>query len=258
MPISTVFIFESLKAYLKARGMTYKQLADGINLSEPSIKRIFSGGDCSVDRLLEICQFLQIELSDLIKGTPKRHKLIESLTWKQEVEFSKNKKLLMMAICVMNMWRFDEMLSHLRLTKTECISLLARLEKNGFIELHPNHHYRLLVARHFAWIVDGPIMRLVKGMAEDYFNHRFDEQGEILRIINVRVSPKVRDLFKLRLEQVAQEFTDHVAAESHLPLDERPPLSICLASRIWVPEFLHELFRAPDEILVFPSPTDIQ
>jgi hypothetical protein len=109
--------------------------------------------------------------------------------------------------------------------------------------MQPKNRYRLLVAKDFTWIVDGPIMRLVKGVSDDFFNHRFEAPGEILKIINVRVSPAMRETLKTKLEQVALQYADQVVADSHLSLNERPPLSICIAVRAWVPEFLRDLMR---------------
>lgn len=86
-------------------------------------------------------------------------------------------------------------------------------------------------------------MRLVKGVSDDFFNHRFEAPGEVLKIINVRVSPRARESLKARLELIAQEYADQVVADSHLPLSERAPLSICIAVRTWVPEFLRDLLR---------------
>jgi DNA-binding Xre family transcriptional regulator len=241
--MSRTFLFDALRVHLKARGMTYKQLADGLGLSEPTVKRIFASSDCSLSRLRDICQYLHIELEDLMKTTPKKRKLIEQLSIKQETELANNKKLFMIAICVMNLWFFEDMLTHLTIPKPECLALLHRLEKIGFIEMQPKNQYRLLVAKHFSWIVDGPLMRLVKGVANDFFDHRFEAPGEVLKIINVRVSPQVRESLKARLEQIAQEYADQVVADSHLPLDERPLLSICIAARAWVPQFLRDLMR---------------
>jgi DNA-binding Xre family transcriptional regulator len=241
--MSRTFLFDSLRAHLKARSFTYRQLAAGIGVSEPTVKRIFASNDCTIERLNEVCQFLHIELADLVKSTPKKRKLIEQLSRKQEAELAENKKLLMVAICVMGLWSFEDMLSHLTIPKAECIALLHRLEKIGFIEMQTKSQYRLLVAKDFTWIVDGPIMLLVKGVSEDFFNHRFEAPGEVLKIINVRVSPEVRESLKARLEQIAQEYADQVVADSHLALDERPPLSICIAVRSWVPEFLRDLMR---------------
>jgi DNA-binding Xre family transcriptional regulator/DNA-binding Lrp family transcriptional regulator len=241
--MSNIFLFDSLRAHLKARGLTYKQLADGICISEPTVKRIFASNDCSLGRLHEICHFLHLELDDLVKSTPKRRKLMDQLTIRQETELVENKKLLMIAICAMNLWTFEDMLSHLNISQTECIALLHRLDKIGFVEMQAHNQYRLLVAKDFTWLVDGPIMRLVKGVSDDFFNHRFEAPGEVLKIINVRVSPRARESLKARLEQIAQEYADQVVADSHLPLNERSPLSICIAVRTWVPEFLCDLLR---------------
>jgi DNA-binding Xre family transcriptional regulator len=245
--MSRIFLFDSLRAHLKARDLTYRQLAEGIGVAEVTIKRIFASNDCSIERLDEICAFLQLELKDLIKRTPKRRELIERLTVEQERELASNKKLLMVAVCVMGLWAFNDMLSHLSISRYECVKLLNRLDEIGFIEMHSRQQYKLLVARDFSWIQGGPIMSLVKGFSSDYFDHHFQGDGEVLKIINVRVSPEVRESLKAKLEQIAQQYADQVVVDSHLPLDERPPLSICIAVRSWVPEFLRDLMRIESE-----------
>lgn len=247
--MTRVFLFDTLRAHLKARKLTYGQVAKGLKLSEPTVKRIFASNDCSVARLEQLCRFLQIEMADLLKSSPQKPSLVQQLTRKQEAELAGNKKLLMLAVCAMSLWTFEDMLAQLKISKTECIALLHTLEKIGLIELHSGYQYRLLVARDFSWIVDGPIMRLVKSVSGDFFNHRFEAPGEILKIINVRVNAQVREALKVRLEQIAQEYANQVPADSHLSLEQRPPLSICIAVRQWVPEFLRELLREP--------PTDV-
>jgi hypothetical protein len=87
-------------------------------------------------------------------------------------------------------------------------------------------------------------MRLVKSVSDDFFNHRFEAPGEVLKIINVRVSPQGQERLKLRLEQIAQEYADQVAVDSHLPLHARPVLSVCIATRRWVPAFLRDMLRS--------------
>jgi hypothetical protein len=158
----------------------------------------------------------------------------------------------MVAICAMGLWTMEDMLLHLNIPKSECLGLLHRLEKIGFIELRPGYHYRLLIARHFSWIVGGPIMQLMKGSAHEFFNYPFEEAGEVLRIVNVRICAQARETLKTRLEQVAQEYADQVVSDSYLTLDERPPLSICIAVRTWIPEFLQGFLHAKSPV---PLPT---
>lgn len=100
--MSRLYIIDTLRAHLKARDLTYQDLGNGIDLSEVSIKRMFTGADIGLSRLEQICQFLQIELADLFRASPRKRKLISRLTQAQEAEFANNKKLLMVAVCALN------------------------------------------------------------------------------------------------------------------------------------------------------------
>lgn len=215
--MSKLYILDSLRAHLKARQLTYKDLAQGLGLSEVSIKRLFANADCSLERLESICAYLQIEFADLFKSSPKKRKLISRLTAQQEMEFSRNKDLLMVAVCALNHWSTREMWEHLHITKQHGLKLLKRLDEIGFLELIATDQYKLLVSNNFAWITNGPIMRMVQGMSEEFFNDAFDGDGEILRIINVRVSKAAQVRLRNRLEKIAQEYVDQARADSHLP-----------------------------------------
>jgi DNA-binding Xre family transcriptional regulator len=244
--MSRVFVFDSIRAHLKARGMTYRNLADILSLSESSVKRIISSNDCTLERLEQICHCLQLDLSDLLNSTPRKRKLLNQLTWKQEEELTQNKELLVLAVCVMNLWSLEDVIQHLNISEVECVKHLGALERIGLIELQPANRYKLLVARHFSWIASGPIMTMVTGMADDYFDHHFNESVEILKIVNVRISRQAGEHLRRRLELIVQEYADQVATDSHLPLTERIPMSVCIAARTWVPEFMTQLLRSPE------------
>ena len=252
--MSKLFVIDALKAHLKARDLTYKDLAIGLKLSEVSIKRLFANADCSLERLEEICAYLQIEFSDLFKSSPKKRKLISRLTPSQEMEFAKNKHLLMVAVCALNHWPVREMWEHLHITRQQGLKLFKRLDEIGFLELVTSEQYKLLVSNNFAWITNGPIMRMVQGMSEEFFNDAFDGDGEILRIINIRVSKEAQVRLRNRLEKIAQEYVDQARADSHLPLSERPPVSVCIAARAWIPQSMLNLVRIPVHQPVSVSP----
>lgn len=239
------FIIESLRAHLKAQQITYSDLAQSLGLSEQTVKRIFVQHDCSLERLEQICDILQLGMRDLLRSSPRPRKFIQHLTLRQEEQLVQNKKLLLVALATTTFWTEADMLQHLKLTKAEYEDQLRQLHKMGFLELLGGKRYRLLVARDFSWIIDGPIMRMAKSMAANYFDHRFDGEGEILKIINVRLSPQSAQKLKARLEQVAQEYADQVPADADLPLQQRPPLSLCIAARRWVPDSLRELLTDP-------------
>lgn len=59
-------LFETLKRGLKAKNVTYGDLARRMKLSEPTIKRIFQEKDCKFGRLVDICNAAGIEIEHLI------------------------------------------------------------------------------------------------------------------------------------------------------------------------------------------------
>ncbi len=139
----------------------------------------------------------------------------------------------------------DDVVATFRIERSECISLLLRLERLGIIELHPGDRICVGVARTFAWIPNGPIMRHVASLAADYFDYPFTAQGELMRIINVRVSKPAGTALVARMEQLAREYSEQHTADSVLPLEQRPVLSICLAARHWEPALFRQWLR-PD------------
>lgn len=244
--MSKLYVLDAIRAHLKARQLTYKDLALGLGLSEASVKRLFASADCSLERLEQICQFLQLEFADLFRSAPKKRALIAQLTHDQEVEFATHRHLLMVAVCALNRWKVADMWEHLHISPDECRRLLWRLDDIGFLEMQTEHQYRLRVAPTFSWITGGPIMQMVQGISHEYFNDPFDGEGEVLRIVNLRLSREAQVRLKKRLEQIAQEYVDQARADSHLPLPERPPISLCIAARAWIPEFMQDLIKQVD------------
>lgn len=67
---------ETLKQQLKARNMTYKDLAQALELSEANIKRIFASQSFTLGRLEQICGLMNLSLADVfLLSTQKEHKL---------------------------------------------------------------------------------------------------------------------------------------------------------------------------------------
>lgn len=237
------YVFEALKAHLRARGMTYKDIAHALSLSEPTIKRIFSDRDCTLRRLDQICGVIGVDLQEISRGASTQARLINQLTRDQEEEIVGDIPLFVVAVCTMQSLRLEDIVATYRLSEAQCIRLLVRLDRIGLIELLPSNRYRTLVAKTFKWLPDGPIMRWTKARAADYFDHLFTGPGEMLRVVNVRLSHASRVALLARLEQVALEYSEQHNTDAWLPMDQRQPLSLCLAVRPWEPEAFSELRR---------------
>lgn len=241
--MNTGFVFEAIRAHLRARGINYRDLAATLDLSESAVKKIFARRDCTLSRLDDLCTVIGVDLCEIARATPRQKKLIDQLTREQEQEIVDDIRLFIVAVCVMQGIRVEDMTRIYRLTEAQCVSHLTRLDKIGFLELLPHNRYRLLVAKVFRWIPDGPIMRWSRAHAPDYFDHLFDGPAERLRVVNVRVSAESRTALLGRLEQLAMEFEEQHNADASLPMDKRYPLTVCLAARPWEPEPFRNMRR---------------
>jgi hypothetical protein len=238
-------LVETLKRELRARGITYAMVAKHLAISEASVKRIFSKKEFTLERIDQICELARIEFSDLARLFTAQDAVISQLTPEQEAEFVENHKLMLVALCVLNHWSFDDMVGAYDISPPECIRLLARLDRLKFIELLPHNRFRLIVSRAFAWIPDGPIQRLFKANAQsDYFTSRFDREHELLLVTNGAISKPAASALRARMRKLAADFAEMRSDDAGLPLGERVPITMLLSARPWEPEFLRRFRRA--------------
>ncbi|MBL8383247.1 MAG: helix-turn-helix transcriptional regulator [Burkholderiales bacterium] len=227
-------LIDVLKRELKARGITYADLARQIGLSEASVKRMFSTRDFMLSRLDEICEFAGIDLSDLARGVAARETLRTRLTEAQEKELVSDIRLLAVAVACIHHLSYAQILESYEFTEAELIGLLARLDRLRLIELKPNNVIRPLVARAFTWLPQGPIQSFFYAQAQaDFFRSRFDGPGEALVFASGRLSRASAARLAERMTRVVQEFRETHIEDLRLPLDERPAMSILVAMRAW-------------------------
>ncbi len=227
-------LIEVLKRELKARGITYADLAKHLGLSEASVKRMFSTRDFMLSRLDEICAFAGIDFGDLARGVAARDTLLLKLTEAQEKELVSDIRLLAVAVACIHHLDFRQILESYELTEAELTGLLARLDRLKLIELKPNNLIRPLVARAFTWLPQGPIQRYFYEQAQaDFFRSRFDAPGEALVFASGRLSRASASRLAERLKRVVQEFRETHLEDLRLPLESRPPMSVLVALREW-------------------------
>ena len=224
----------ALKQSLKEQGQTYADLAAGIQLSEASIKRLFSEQSFTLKRLDEICDWLNIEISDLVRKAEANLDTISELTREQEKELAADTKLLMVATLITNHWQFHEILQHFTIVETELIQLLAKLDKLHMIQLLPGNRVKLLTAKNFSWRKDGPVQNFFyKNVQTEFFKSNFDQSDEYMRFMVGMLSVDSKQRFQKSLNKLSREFEELSREDAKLPLDERFGVSLVLASKPW-------------------------
>jgi transcriptional regulator with XRE-family HTH domain len=237
-------LVESLKRELKARGVTYARVARELKMSEASIKRMFSQKNFTLHRLDRICQLIDVEVTDLLRETGPTEELISQLTHEQEAQIIADKKLLLVAICALNHWTLAQILAIYDIPRTECIKLLAQLDRLKIIRLLPHNKIRPLVTRAFSWLPDGPIQRYFNAQVQkDYFHSSFDRPGELLLLVNGMLSKASGAAVISRLHRIAQEFRELHNEDVRVPFAERSAISLLLAVRRWELHAFHDLRR---------------
>jgi DNA-binding Xre family transcriptional regulator len=88
-------IFDSLKKVLRNKKITYKSLATKLGIAESSLKRIFSQENCSLEKLIAICEAINLSLSELVQLYQKEgHLPVIRLNQEMEDFFLKNREYL--------------------------------------------------------------------------------------------------------------------------------------------------------------------
>ena len=240
-----ITLVDTLKRLLKSRGVTYAELASRIDMSEASVKRMFSQKNFTLQRLDQILDAAGIGFDELhmAQGGPK---LISHLTLAQEKEIIGDPQLLVVAVSAMNHIGFDDIVRTYSLSEAQVTASLLRLDKIGFLELLPNNRVKLLIARTFSWIANGPIQSYFRSeAAADYLNARFDGDCEVLGLVNVMLSKQSSAALIERLKQVAADIAQLHQVETRVPLEQKQAMSFMLAARPWVPHAFQALLRKP-------------
>ncbi len=230
----TRHLIHALKKGLKAHGLTYKDVADKIDMSEASIKRLFSEKNFTLKRLEQLCLCMDLELSDLLMLMKEDEPNISQLSKEQEKEIVNDLTLLLVTVCVLNRWTLEEILSRYKISETEGIQYLAKLDKLKIIDLLPKNKIKLLVAPNFSWIENGPIQNFFQSKIEkDFFNIKFNKENERLFVINGMLAHNSNAVFQKKMEKLIKEFNELNDSDANLSLDERTGTTVVMAIRQW-------------------------
>ena len=242
---TTVDLVNALKNELKSAHMTYADLAKSLDMAESSVKRMLAKGDMPLTRVDAICRALKIDFAELARRVADAQPLLKELTLEQEKAVVKDKKLLLLAICVLSQWTLEQIVGAYRITEAECIGHLAQLDRIGIIELRPLNRYRLKLAKTFRWRPHGPVMDFFREtVVLDYYRGGFDGPAEGLLLVHGSISKSLAPAFLDRLQRVAQDFAQQHQTDQKLTPKEREGYTLLLGMRNWEFELFTRLRRA--------------
>lgn len=242
MPVRSRFV-DALKKCLRARSMTYADLARELRLSEASVKRMFSRGTFTLSRIEDILAVLELELYEVARMSRGTGGPVE-LTQAQEAALARDERLLSVFWLLQNDWRFAQILESFTITRAELTLALARLDRLKLIEWSAGERVRLRVPKDFRWRAGGPVKKAYgRRVMREFLEARFDAPLELLRFESREISAESALALKRKLERLVAEFND--AAELELPVGDAGRVGIALlaACRPWAFSVVNALKR---------------
>ncbi|HEY2925707.1 helix-turn-helix domain-containing protein [Piscinibacter sp.] len=234
----------ALKAELKAANITYAELAGQLGMSESSIKRVFAKADMPLSRIDDVLRVLKMDFAELARQVADAQPLRHELTLEQEKAVVADRRLLLLAICCLSQWTFEQMVGTYTFSDAECVAYLVVLDRLGIIELRPLNRYRLKVAKGFRWRPHGPVMAYFREhVAGDYYSGGFDGEGELLMLVHGQISSAQASTFVERLQRVGQDFAQQHLADQKLAPEQKRPYTLVVGMRSWLFAAFRDLKR---------------
>jgi DNA-binding Xre family transcriptional regulator len=236
-------IIEVLKRSLKTRGLTYRDLAKRVGLSEASIKRVFSEETFTLQRLETICAAIGMSVSELVRiAADTRESRSQYLTLEQEQSLAGDLSLLACFYLLLNGRTSAEIQQRLALSERELRVLYVKLDTARLIELQPRLKARLRVGPVITWRADGPMRRVYEQRVKtEFLQSQFRGPDEALHFRTAEISEASARILARKLEQLARDFAELATLDIGLPMQEKQGVGLLMAFRPWIFSMFSEL-----------------
>lgn len=230
---SLSLLVAELKRTLREQQITYAHVAGKIGVSLPTVKRMFSREDFTLERFERICALADSSLAEVAARAGERTTPATQLTHAQEQQIVGDPRLLLVTWLVLNRATLADIVRDYKLTEREVLRQLIRLDRMKVIELQPGNRARLLVSRHFSWRPGGPVQKYVhERMLRDFLASPFAGDDEEFWFHGGKVSDATMAALKSALRAAARECASVLDAE-RAPAQGRQGAAFVVALRRW-------------------------
>lgn len=231
---SAEIYFDQIKSILKARGLTYRDVGRHLGLSEPSVKRIFSHKNLDFDRLLKLCDFLDVTLEDVLRLASGRG-VQGRLSVEQERLLVRDPKLFVVFLLLQRRWSTREILAHYKFSNAELNRHLLTLEKNELIDLKPGDRVKIKFDESLEWIEGGPIVQMYESQVKgEFLSYKFNLKADRLNMILREVSPTTYEVLLRRIDKFVADVDMITKADFGAKKSETKSIAVMVGARPWI------------------------
>jgi hypothetical protein len=241
-------LIATVKRQLKAQGRNYRDVARFLELSEASVKRLFSSERLTLERLAKIGEFLGFTLAELLQTAASSVPELDTLTNAQEAQLVSDEKLLMVTVLALNHWSVGDMVSWYHISVAEVVKRLRILDRMGVIELLPGDRIRRRARRDFDWLPNGPIKAyFAKQVVSDFLKGPFDDADESMDFSHAMLTKTAQAELKVELRRLRRKLASLHEESVPASLHDKRGLGLLLAMRRWEPATFIRLRRNTPE-----------
>lgn len=237
-------LIETLRRYLKVKGMTYRDLAAKLGQTEANMKRIFSQRTLSLRQLEKMCYAAGTDLFELIRMSSNQTEEIGAFDESQEKVLAGNPKLFAFLYLLLTEIPLKKILEKYTITRAESEKFLLLLDKLGLIRLMEKNRIQFLISKNIRWLENGPLNRLYRDqISREFLEAPFSNTNERLRFLNAYLSPETLFVLSRRIDKLIAEFLELAEMEKGSAAGRSVPLCLVIAYRPWTFSVVRKYLR---------------
>lgn len=227
-------IMMTIKSHLKAKGITYQDLAAEIGMSESGIKKLFTAKDISLKRLGQIADIIDVSLANIFQSVEDQEIKNIKFSLTQEDTLCKNPLLFKFFwFLVVDELSIDEIRKQEKLSQEQVDRFLIKLERMDLIRLGKSKRVLSTHKGLLRWSSEGPLMKKInQEWSETLLKKVLQKSTDdpLHRLSYLKLSRESQEEFYHRINVLLNEFA-RVSHREKSVLHKRNllPISILMA-----------------------------
>lgn len=197
----------ALKRCLKARGLTYADLARALGLSEATVKRCFSLESLTLQRTEQILTVLDMTMLDVAKlAAAPSVDAPAQLTIEQEKALAERPRLFSFFHLLLFGHTAAKIVKEYDICKEEAAASLRTLERLQLLEVMPRDKVRLLVTKNLIWRPQGPLRQAYdQSIRERFLDNPFAGNQQFRKFATRRLSQSSQALLLRKIKRLVAD-----------------------------------------------------
>jgi len=246
-------LFSILKQLVRSEGFTYKQVGEHLDLSEPSVKRMFQAEDCKLSRLIELCDMVGISLSELIE-LQKRDELNKGYFLPSETEaaLANDPHLAINFLLILSGVSAKEIQALQNLTPEAYWQTLRKLEALELIRTTQGNSHVLTISTPVRWRYNGTMQALLTEINVGFLRETFantEDESVSLHVASRAVSETSLQQLHAGLQALYEQFNRQARLDQlYYPPEQLKPFKLVTAlGPFELPRYLKHVEKAAQD-----------